>query len=60
MEDIKKLFEKAEADGVISSAEIKQINDALAADGVLDLGERQLLERMVRKLRSGELKEVRE
>ena len=60
MDDTKKLFEKAEADGVITSAEIKQINDALAADGVLDLGERQLLERMVRKLRSGELKEVRE
>jgi uncharacterized membrane protein YebE (DUF533 family) len=59
MEDIKKLFEKAEADGVITSDEIKQINDALAADGILDYGERQLLEQMVRKIRSGELKEVR-
>ena len=59
MEDIKKIFEKAEADGVITAEEIKQINDALVADGVLDYGERQLLEQMVRKIRSGELKEIR-
>ena len=60
MEDIKKLFEKVEADGKITKDELRQITEALIADGTLDYGERQLLEKMAEKVRRGELKEVDE
>ena len=60
MEDIKKLFEKVEADGKITKDELRQITEALIADGKLDYGERQLLEKMAEKVRRGELKEVDE
>jgi len=56
--DIKKLFEKVEADGKITKEEIKMINDTIAEDGKFDFDEKQLLERMAEKIRKGELKEV--
>ena len=58
MEDIKKMFERIEADGVITKEEIRQIHETIAADGTLDFDERHLLEQMVEKIKRGELKEV--
>ena len=56
--DIRKLFERVEADGVITKDEIMEINSAMMQDGVLDFEERGLLQKMTEKLRNGDLKEV--
>jgi len=56
--DVRELFKRIEADGVITKDEIIQINSALMADGKLDFEERGLLQKMTEKLRNGELKEV--
>ena len=58
--NIRELFEKVEADGVLTKAEIKMINDAIAEDGTVDYEERQLLEKMSEKIRKGELKQIDE
>jgi len=57
--DIRKLFERVEADGIITKDEIKEINAAMMKDGVLDFEERGLLQKMTEKLKNGELEEVR-
>ncbi len=58
--NIRELFEKVEADGILTKAEIKMINDAIAEDGTVDYEERQLLEKMSEKIRKGELKQIDE
>ena len=58
--NIRELFEKVEADGVVTKEEVRMINEAIAEDGTVDFEERQLLEKMADKIRKGELKEVQE
>ena len=56
--DIRKMFERIEADGVITKDEIIEINAEMMKDGELDFEERGLLQKMSEKIRNGELKEV--
>lgn len=57
MADLQKLVERIERDGVITKDEVQQLNAALLEGGSIGAEDRIILNRILAKLRTGEIRE---